>query len=37
VERATIDAMAADFDVWGERADAFSATTWCEAIGWADR
>ena len=36
VERATIDAMAADFDAWAERPDAFSATMWCEAIGWAD-
>src|SRR6516225_8628807 len=32
-DHATIDAMAADFDAWAERPDAFSATMWCEAIG----
>jgi ubiquinone/menaquinone biosynthesis C-methylase UbiE len=35
-DQATIDAMAADFEAWGERPDAFAATIWCEAIGWAE-
>lgn len=34
VDQATIDAMAADLDAWGESPDAFSATVWCEAAGW---
>lgn len=34
VDLATIDAIAAELEAWGERPDAFSATIWCEAIGW---
>jgi ubiquinone/menaquinone biosynthesis C-methylase UbiE len=35
MDQSTIDAMAADFNAWGNRPDAFAATIWCEAIGWA--
>jgi ubiquinone/menaquinone biosynthesis C-methylase UbiE len=33
-EQATVDAAAAEIDAWAQRPDAFSATTWCEAVGW---
>ncbi len=33
-DQATVDAVAADFDRWAERPDAFYAATWCEAVGW---
>lgn len=35
VDEATIEAIAAEFDVWARRPDAFFAVTWCEAVGWA--
>lgn len=34
IDQATVDALAADLDAWGERPDAFCATVWCEVIGW---
>jgi len=34
VNEGEIDAMSAEIKAWGERPDAFSATIWCEAIGW---
>jgi SAM-dependent methyltransferase len=34
LDRAAIDAMAAEIDAWARRPDAFYATTWCEALGW---
>jgi SAM-dependent methyltransferase len=34
-DQATLDAIAAELDAWAERADAFSVTVWCHAVGWA--
>jgi SAM-dependent methyltransferase len=34
VDQATVDVIAAEIDAWAELPDAFSATTWCEAVGW---
>lgn len=34
LDEATVEAIAADFDVWAERPDAFYAGIWCEAVGW---
>lgn len=34
VTRATVDAMIAEFDAWGEHPDAFFTATYCEAVGW---
>jgi SAM-dependent methyltransferase len=34
MDQATVDAAAAEIDSWAQRPDAFSATTWCEALGW---
>jgi ubiquinone/menaquinone biosynthesis C-methylase UbiE len=28
------DAAAAEIDAWAQRPDAFSAMTWCQAVGW---
>jgi hypothetical protein len=36
VTQATVDAMAAGIDAWGERPGAFSAVAWLQAIGWVD-
>ena len=30
-----VRAIAAEIDAWAERPDAFAATTWCQALGWA--
>jgi SAM-dependent methyltransferase len=35
VDQATTDGMEAAIDAWAERPDAFAASTWCEAVGWA--
>jgi ubiquinone/menaquinone biosynthesis C-methylase UbiE len=35
MDQAAIDGMAAEIYAWACRPDAFYATTWCEAIGWA--
>jgi SAM-dependent methyltransferase len=32
----TLDAVSAEIDAWAVRRDAFSATVWCEALGWVD-
>jgi len=37
VTQAEVDAIAAELEAWGERPDGFSATLWCEAIGWVKR
>jgi SAM-dependent methyltransferase len=34
-DQATLDAMAAEFDAWAERPDAFYAAVYCHAVGWA--
>jgi len=34
MDQAALDAVAAGIDAWAQRPDAFSATTWCEALGW---
>jgi ubiquinone/menaquinone biosynthesis C-methylase UbiE len=34
MEQATLDAVVGEIDVWAQRPDAFSATIWCEAVGW---
>lgn len=34
VTQATVDAMWAEIDAWGERPDAFFVMTYCEAVGW---
>jgi SAM-dependent methyltransferase len=34
IDRAAVDATAAEIDAWAQRPDAFSATTWCQALGW---
>ena len=34
MDRAAVDAVAAEIDAWGQRPDAFSAMTWCQAVGW---
>ena len=36
MDRAAIDATAAEIDAWARRPDAFFATTWCQALGWVD-
>jgi len=36
LDQGTIDAIAEQFDRWGERPDAFSARIYCEAIGWVE-
>ncbi|HXV82795.1 MAG TPA: methyltransferase domain-containing protein [Candidatus Binatia bacterium] len=33
-DQATLDAILAEIDAWGERPDAFQAAPRCEAIGW---
>ena len=33
LDAATVDEIAADFDAWAQRPDAFCAVTWCEAVG----
>jgi hypothetical protein len=35
--QATLDAVMTEIDAWAERPDAFSATTWCQALGWASK
>ena len=35
MDQATVDAAAAEIDAWAQRPDAFFATTWCQAVGWA--
>src|SRR5215469_5441544 len=37
VTQSEVDAIAAEIEAWGERPDAFTATLWCEAIGWVKR
>jgi len=34
IDQATVEAVMAEIDVWAQRPDAFSATTWCEALAW---
>ena len=34
MDPAEIDATAAEIDAWAERPDAFTSTTWCQALGW---
>jgi hypothetical protein len=34
VDQATLDAMLAEIDAWGEQPDAFSAAIHCHAVGW---
>jgi SAM-dependent methyltransferase len=34
MDRATVEASAAEIDAWARRPDAFYATTWCHAVGW---
>ncbi len=34
VDQATVDAIVAEIDAWGERPDAFSASIWCAAVAW---
>jgi len=34
MDQAALDAVVAEIDAWAQRPDAFSATTWCEALGW---
>ncbi len=34
IDQATVDAIAAEIDAWGERPDAFHAGTRCETLGW---
>jgi SAM-dependent methyltransferase len=36
VDQPTLDAMAAEIDLWAGQPDAFNATTFCETIGWRD-
>jgi hypothetical protein len=36
VDKATIDAMLADFEAWAERPDASVAPVYCHAVGWVD-
>lgn len=33
-DRASLDAMTADLDAWGEQPDAFHARVHCHAVGW---
>ena len=33
LDAATVEEIAADFDAWAKRPDAFCAVTWCEAVG----
>jgi hypothetical protein len=35
MDRAAVDAAAAEIDAWAQRPDAFSSMTWCQAVGWA--
>jgi hypothetical protein len=35
VDPAGVEAMAAEVRHWADRADAFEAIIWCEALGWA--
>jgi SAM-dependent methyltransferase len=35
IDQATVDALEAAIHVWSERPDAFTASIWCEAVGWA--
>ena len=37
MDQAAMDATAAEIDAWARRPDAFAATTWCQALGWAER
>jgi SAM-dependent methyltransferase len=37
VARAEVSAAMAEIDAWSQRADAFCAMTWCEAVAWRDR
>jgi len=34
MDRATVEAAAAEIDAWAGRPDAFYTTTWCQALGW---
>jgi len=34
VDEEGVNATAAEIDTWAQRADAFTAMTWCQAIGW---
>lgn len=36
LEQAEAEAIGQEILAWGERPDAFSATVWCEALGWVD-
>jgi len=35
MDPATLDAATAEIDAWARRPDAFAASTWCHALGWA--
>jgi hypothetical protein len=35
IDPSAVRAIAAEIDAWAERPDAFAATTWCQALGWA--
>lgn len=35
MDQTTVDAAATEIEAWAERPEAFCATTWCEAVGWA--
>jgi ubiquinone/menaquinone biosynthesis C-methylase UbiE len=34
MDQPAVDATAGEIDAWAQRPDAFSAMTWCQAIGW---
>ena len=37
MDQAAVDAVITEIDAWAERPDAFSSTTWCEALGWVSK
>jgi SAM-dependent methyltransferase len=37
LDQATVAAIAAEFDGWAERPDAFATGLWCETLGWVGR
>jgi SAM-dependent methyltransferase len=34
MDQEAVNATAAEVDAWAQRPDAFTATTWCHAVGW---
>lgn len=34
LDQAAIDTAALEIDAWAQRPDAFTALTWCQAVGW---